>query len=225
MVVNQDDRYVDLDDAIHTENTRASYPLSHIPNTSENGMAGHPKNVFFLTADAFGVLPPISKLTPEQAQYHFLAGYTAKVAGTEKGLGSEPQATFSACFGAPFMVHHPAEKVETHNVDVWLINTGWTGGAFGEGHRMKLAYTRAMIRAALNGELDDVETVPDPVFGVQVPTHVPGVPSDVLNPRGTWKDPEAYDRQASKLAKLFHENFKQFEDRVSEGVREAAPKA
>ncbi len=232
VVMNQDNRYVDLDDATHTENTRASYPLSHIPNASDNGMAGHPKNIFFLTADAFGVLPPISRLTPEQAQYHFLAGYTAKVAGTEKGLGSEPQATFSACFGAPFMVHHPAryaellaEKVEQYSANVWLVNTGWTGGPFGEGHRMKLAYTRAMIRAALNGELDDVETVTDPVFGVAVPTHVPGVPSDVLSPRSTWKNPEAYDRQAAKLAGLFQENFKQFAGHVSAEVKAAAPQA
>lgn len=232
VVMDQDTRYVDLEMATHTENTRASYPLTHIPNASDTGKAGHPKNVFFLTADAFGVLPPISKLTPEQAQYHFLAGYTAKVAGTEKGLGNEPQATFSACFGAPFMVHHPAryaemlaEKIEKFDANVWLVNTGWTAGPFGEGHRMKLAFTRAMVRAALNGELDDVETVEDPVFGVHVPVHVPGVPSDVLIPRETWADGEAYDRQASKLASLFHDNFKQFADRVSEGVQAAAPRA
>ena len=195
-------------------------------------MSGHPKNVFFLTADAFGVLPPISKLSPEQAMYHFLSGYTAKVAGTEKGLGNEPQATFSTCFGAPFMVHYPSryaellgEKIAKHQVNVWLVNTGWTGGPFGVGKRMKLAYTRAMVHAALKGELDDVPTVTDPIFGVRVPTAVPNVPAEVLDPRGTWADKEAYDRQAAKLAGLFNTNFKQFEADVTPEVRAVAPKA
>jgi phosphoenolpyruvate carboxykinase (ATP) len=232
VVIDANTRDVDLDDATHTENTRASYPLSHIPNASEDGMAGHPKNIFFLTADAFGVLPPISKLTPEQAMYHFLSGYTAKVAGTEKGVGSEPTATFSACFGAPFMVHHPGryaellgQKIAEHKVNVWLVNTGWTGGPYGVGKRMKLGYTRAMVHAALNGELDDVATTTDPNFGVQVPQHVPNVPDDVLDPRSTWADGAAYDQQAAKLVDLFHKNFKQFEDGVSDEIRSAAPKA
>ena len=170
-------------------------------------------------------------MTPDQAKYHLLAGYTAKVAGTEKGLSSEPQATFSACFGAPFMVHHPnryaellGEKIARHNVNVWLVNTGWTGGPFGVGQRMKLAHTRAMVHAALNGELDDVPTRPDPIFGIHVPEHVPGVPDKVLNPRDTWQDKAAYDAQAAKLAELFHENFAQFEDVVSEAVRNAGPR-
>ncbi len=229
VVVDAEDRRIDLDDATHTENTRASYPISHIPNASRDGMCGHPKNIFFLTADAFGVLPPISKLTPDQAQYHFIAGYTAKIAGTEKGV-TEPQATFSACFGAPFMVHHPsvyaemlAERIEEHNANVWLVNTGWTGGPYGVGHRMKLSYTRAMVRAALNGELDDVPTKDDPVFGVAVPEHVPGVPDEVLQPRETWSNKESYDKQAAKLAKLFQENFAEFEDQVSAAVIAAGP--
>ncbi len=230
VVIDTDTRHIDLDSNIHTENTRASYPLSHIPNTARDGLGGHPRNVFFLTAGAFGVLPPISRLTPEQAKYHFLAGYTAKVAGTEKGLGNEPQATFSACFGAPFMVHHPnryaemlGERIAEHGASVWLVNTGWTGGAFGEGSRMKLSHTRAMVRAALSGELDHVPTTPDPVFKFLVPDHVPGVPDDVLQPRKTWGSPEAYDAQAAKLAHLFHENFKQFADVVSDEVKAAGP--
>jgi phosphoenolpyruvate carboxykinase (ATP) len=232
VVIDANTRDIDLNDATHTENTRASYPLSHIPNAAEDGVCGHPKHVFFLTADAFGVLPPISKLTPEQAMYHFLSGYTAKVAGTEKGLGNEPQATFSTCFGAPFMVHYPSryakllgEKIARHKVNVWLVNTGWTGGPFGVGRRMKLAYTRAMVHAALNGELDDVPTVKDPIFGVQVPTAVPNVPSEVLDPRNTWDDKDAYDRQAAKLADLFNANFKQFEENVTPEIKAAAPKA
>lgn len=231
VVIDANTRRIDLNDSTHTENTRASYPLSHIPNAARDGVAGHPKNVFFLTADAFGVLPPISKLTPEQAKYHFLAGYTAKVAGTERGLGSEPQATFSACFGAPFMVHHPnryaellGEKIARHNVNVWLVNTGWTGGPYGVGSRMKLGHTRSMVRAALNGELDNVETVPDPVFGIHIPVVVPNVPAELLNPRNTWQDSAAYDVQAKKLAELFHRNFAEFADVVSEEIRSAGPK-
>ncbi len=214
-----------------TENTRASYPLEYIPNFVPGGQAGHPQNIVFLTADAYGVLPPISRLTAEQAMYHFLSGYTAKVAGTERGV-TEPKATFSACFGAPFLSLHPSvyadmlgKKIEKHNVRVWLVNTGWTGGPYGEGHRMNLSHTRAMIRAALAGELDEVETTEDPVFGLQVPTSVPDVPEEVLLPRETWKNKEAYDAQAHKLAEMFRENFKQFEENVSPEVRAAGPKA
>jgi phosphoenolpyruvate carboxykinase (ATP) len=183
-----------------------------------------------LTADAFGVLPPVAKLTPEQAMYHFLSGYTAKVAGTERGV-TEPQATFSTCFGAPFMVLHPGvyagllgEKIQEHKAVCWLVNTGWSGGPYGEGSRMKIAYTRAMIRAILNGSLAQVETHPDPVFGVGVPVSCPGVPDEVLQPRNTWKDKDAYDRKALELARRFNDNFKKYEEGVTEGVRAAAPK-
>ena len=230
VVVDMQGRRIDLDDNAHTENTRGAYPLSHIPNASHLGVAGHPRHIFFLTADAFGVLPPISRLTPEQAQYHFLAGYTAKVAGTERGLGSEPQAAFSTCFGAPFMVHHPtvyaellSKKIQQHGCKVWLVNTGWTGGPYGVGSRMRLDYTRAMIHAAMEGKLDDVETRPDPVFGIGVPVAVPGVPQDLLNPRQTWDDPAAYDAQAHKLAQMFHAHFAEFADQASEAVRHAGP--
>lgn len=222
-------RRVDLDDASLTENTRASYPISHIENVDESGMTGHPSNILFLTADAFGVLPPISLLTKEQAMYHFLSGYTARVAGTEQGI-TEPKPVFSACFGAPFMPLHPGvyadllgSKIDEHQVKVWLINTGWTGGPYGTGKRMELAYTRRMIDAALSGELDHVETVVDPVFGVCVPTRVQGVPSHLLVPRNTWADPHAYDAQAAKLAAMFDENFRQFDDSVSEAIRYAGP--
>jgi phosphoenolpyruvate carboxykinase (ATP) len=224
-------RVPDLDDASKTENTRAAYPLESIPNIMPEGYAGHPSNIIMLTADAFGVLPPVARLTPEQAMYHFLSGYTAKVAGTEKGV-TEPQATFSTCFGAPFMVLHPGvyadllgKKMTEHKADCWLINTGWSGGPYGVGSRMKIAYTRAMIRAILNGSLADVETRPDPVFGVNVPASCPGIPAEVLQPRNTWADKEAYDRQAQDLARRFNENFKKYESGVSEPVRGAAPKA
>jgi len=227
--VTDDDRAVDFDDGSITENTRASYPLESIPNYVPSGRGGHPETVVFLTADAYGVLPPIARLTAEQAMYHFLSGYTAKVAGTERGV-TEPQATFSACFGAPFMIRPPSvyarmlgERIEQHGSRVWLVNTGWTGGAYGEGKRMKLSHTRAMVRAALEGELDDVSTTPDPIFGVHVPDHVPGVPDDVLKPRGTWRDADAYDAQARKLAGMFRENFEKFADGVSEGVGAAGP--
>jgi len=222
-------RRLDLDDDTLTENTRAAYPISHIPNASRTGIGGHPKNILFLTADAFGVLPPISRLTPEQTMYHFISGYTAKVAGTERGV-TEPKATFSACFGAPFMAQHPSvyadllgEKIAEHDVRCWLVNTGWTGGPYGEGHRMKLSYTRAMVNAALNGELDQVEYTQDPLFGFQVPTSCPEVPNEVLQPRNTLQDAEAYDQQAQKLASMFVDNFKQFEEHVSEAIRAAAP--
>ena len=229
VVVDPDSRAIDLDDDSITENTRASYPIHFIPNHVPSGAAGHPQNVIFLTADAFGVLPPISRLSPDQAMYHFLSGYTAKVAGTERGV-TEPQATFSACFGAPFLPFPPSvyaemlgERLEKHAAPCWLVNTGWTGGAYGTGQRMSLAHTRAMVRAALDGSLNGAATRTDPVFGFEVPTTVPGVPDEVLNPRGTWSDVGAYDAQATKLATMFQENFKQFAEQVSEGVRQAGP--
>ena len=212
-----------------TENTRASYPLNYIPNHVPNGRGGHPKNVVFLTADAFGVLPPIARLTPEQAMYYFLSGYTAKVAGTERGV-TEPQATFSACFGAVFLVWHPTkyaemlgELLKEHGSDVWLVNTGWSGGPYGVGKRMKLPYTRAMIRAALSGSLHESDLRIDPVFGLGVPKEIAGVPSNVLDPRGTWPDAAAYDAQAKKLAGMFKANFEKFPN-ASESIRSAGPK-
>ncbi len=224
-------RSLDLNDGSLTENTRAGYPLDFIPNHEPSGLGGHPKNIIMLTADAFGVLPPISKLTPEQAMYHFISGYTAKVAGTEKGLGKEPQATFSTCFGAPFMVHHPnvyaellRDRIAKHKVDCWLVNTGWTGGPFGEGTRMKIAHTRAMVRAALNGSLAQIACEVDPVFGVHVPVSCPDVPSEVLKPRNTWRDAHAYDEKAQHLAGLFRKNFEQFADGVSDEVKAAGVK-
>jgi phosphoenolpyruvate carboxykinase (ATP) len=229
VVFDEDTREVDLDSAAITENTRASYPIESIPNHVAGGHAGHPSNVVFLTADAFGVLPPIARLTAEQAMYHFLAGYTAKVAGTERGV-TEPQATFSACFGAPFLPLHPGvyakllgERIAKHKVRCWLVNTGWTGGPHGEGHRMPLEQTRAMVHAALEGKLDAVSTRRDPVFGIEVPTAVPGVPSAVLDPRGTWKDPAQYDAQARKMSAMFRENFAKYADGVDEAVRQAGP--
>jgi phosphoenolpyruvate carboxykinase (ATP) len=222
-------RHLDLDDATLTENTRAAYPISHIPNADRHGLAGHPTTIIMLTADAFGVLPPISRLTPAQAMYHFLSGYTAKVAGTEKGV-TEPQTTFSTCFGAPFMTLPPTvyaqllgQQIDQHDVTVWLINTGWSGGPYGVGQRMSIAYTRAMVQAALEGALDDVETVPDPIFGVGVPVRCPGVPDKVLQTRNTWADKDAYDRQARDLAQRFVKNFEQFEADVAPEVLAAAP--
>jgi phosphoenolpyruvate carboxykinase (ATP) len=221
---------LDLDDDSLTENTRAAYPVSHIPNAKSDGLGGHPSNIIMLTADAFGVLPPIARLTPEQAMYHFLSGYTAKVAGTERGI-TEPQATFSACFGAPFMALPPTvyanllgEKIAQHNVSVWLVNTGWSGGPYGVGQRMKIAHTRAMVRAALAGTLAGVPAVPDPVFRLAVPTACPDVPSEVLNPRSTWADRGAYDAQARKLASMFAENFKAFAEDTPTEVRAAGPR-
>jgi phosphoenolpyruvate carboxykinase (ATP) len=223
-------RKIDLDDATKTENTRASYPLTSISNIVPAGHAGHPQNIIMLTADAFGVLPPVAKLTPEQAMYHFLSGYTAKVAGTEKGI-KEPEATFSTCFGAPFMVLHPGvyadllgKKMAQHNATCWLVNTGWSGGPYGVGQRMKISHTRAMIRAILSGRLAGVETKPDPIFGVNVPVSCPEVPPEVLQPRNTWADKNAYDAQARDLARRFNENFKKYESGVSEAVRAVAPK-
>jgi phosphoenolpyruvate carboxykinase (ATP) len=231
VALNPATRRVDLNDASITENTRASYPLTHIPNIVRSGMAGHPRTVVMLTADAFGVLPPIAKLTPEQAMYHFISGYTAKVAGTEAGV-TEPSATFSACFGAPFMARHPsvyaellAKKLVKHKTECWLVNTGWTGGPYGVGSRMKIGVTRALLNAALSGALAEVKHKPDPVFGFQVPQEAPGVPKEVLSPRGTWSDPAAYDRQAQKLAGMFRENFEQFKDEMAPEVAAAGPRA
>jgi phosphoenolpyruvate carboxykinase (ATP) len=223
-------RHLDLDDASLTENTRSAYPITHIPNATLTGKGGIPKNIIMLTADAFGVLPPIARLTPAQAMYHFLSGYTAKVAGTEKGV-TEPQATFSTCFGAPFMALAPAvyahllgDRIQKSGANVWLINTGWSGGPYGVGQRMKIAYTRAMVHAALDGTLDNVQFTTDPVFGLSVPMTCPNVPEQVLNPRSTWPDAASYDRQAEKLADMFNANFKQFEMDVSPEVRAAGPK-
>jgi len=213
-----------------TENTRASYPLHYIRNHVPSGRGGHPKHVVFLTADAFGVLPPISKLTREQAMYYFLSGYTAKLAGTERGV-TEPQATFSACFGAVFLVWHPTKYAEMlgqlldqHGAQVWLVNTGWSGGPYGVGARMKLGYTRAMVRALLAGKLDHAQVTPDPIFGLPIPSMVEGVPAEVLQPRLTWKDGAAYDTQAKKLAAMFEENIKKFGAAVSPAILGAGPK-
>jgi phosphoenolpyruvate carboxykinase (ATP) len=230
VVLDPATKAVDYDSQEITENTRACYPIHYIPNHLPSGRGGIPKNIVFLTADAYGVMPPIAKLTAEQARYQFLSGYTAKVAGTEKGV-TEPTATFSSCFGAPFLPLHPAvyskmlgEKIQQHGVNVWMVNTGWTGGPYGVGSRMKLPYTRAMVNAALSGALDGVKFETEPVFGFQIPTSVPGVPSEVLNPRGTWSDAKAYDAQAHKLAEMFRENFKAYEAEVPEAVRQAGPK-
>ena len=224
-------RQIDLDDDTLTENTRAGYPITHLDHIAPEGVGGHPKNLIMLTCDAFGVMPPVAKLTTEQAMYHFLSGYTAKVAGTEQGLGKGPEATFSHCFGDPFMPLDPAvyanmlgEKINQHQVDCWLINTGWSGGAYGEGTRMKIAYTRAIVDAVLKGKLADVPTEPDPIFRIHVPTACEGVPSEVLKPRNTWKDGAAYDLQARELARMFAENFEQFTDSATEAVRAAGPK-
>jgi phosphoenolpyruvate carboxykinase (ATP) len=213
-----------------TENTRVSYPLSFISNALEPSIGKTPKNIFFLTADAYGILPPISKLTAGQAMYQFISGYTAKVAGTEAGV-TEPKSTFSACFGAPFLPLHPGQyaemlgkKMTTHNVNVWMINTGWSGGPYGVGQRMKLGYTRAMITAALEGKLDDVECEVHPVFGMKMPKACPGVPSEVLNPRNTWADKDAYDTKSKDLARQFIKNFEKYASGVSEEILAAAPK-
>ncbi|MGN6402883.1 MAG: phosphoenolpyruvate carboxykinase (ATP) [Flavisolibacter sp.] len=223
-------RSINFDDSSITENTRVSYPLDFISNALEPSIGNTPKNIFFLTCDAYGVLPPISKLTKEQAMYQFISGYTAKVAGTETGV-TEPKPTFSACFGAPFLPLHPGKyadmlgkKMEHHHVNVWLVNTGWTGGPYGQGKRMKLSFTRAMIAAALDGRLDDIETEVDPVFGVAVPKEVPGVPAEILKPKNTWADKNAYDAKAKYLAGLFVQNFEKYASGVSKAVLDAAPK-
>ncbi len=230
VVIDPATRVPDYDDDSLTENTRAAYPVDFIDNCVTSGTGGHPRNVLFLTCDAFGVLPPLAKLTPEQAQYHFLLGYTAKVAGTERGV-TEPEATFSTCFAAPFLPlpatrysEMLAEKLKKHNAPVWLVNTGWTGGGYGVGRRMPLAQTRALVQAALGGALAGVPLVPDPVFGVAVPTRCPGVPADLLQPRTTWRDPAEYDRQARHLAGLFQKEFRQYAGGMAEAVRLAGPR-
>ncbi len=222
-------RQIDFSNKTITENTRVSYPLHFISNAQEPSIGGLPKNIFFLTCDAYGVLPPISKLTPGQAMYQFISGYTARVAGTEAGV-TEPKATFSACFGAPFLPLHPGkyaemlgEKMRTHQVNVWMINTGWSGGGYGVGNRMKLSYTRAMITAALNGELDQVEFEKHPVFGMLMPKMCPGVPKELLHPRYTWADRAAYDQAASKLAEMFIQNFEKYAAGVSNEILQSAP--
>ncbi len=231
VAMDPDTRELDLASQEITENTRAAYPIDFIPNHVASGRGGHPRNIIFLTADAFGVLPPIARLTPEQARYHFLSGYTAKLAGTERGV-SEPQATFSTCFGAPFLVHQPSvysellrDRLHRYGSAVWLVNTGWSGGPFGVGKRMKIAHTRAMVSAVLDGNLHDVPIVPDPIFGLHVPVACPGVPVEVLQPRNTWADPADYDARARDMARRFNENFKQFAATVGPEVTAAGPKA
>jgi len=228
-VVLDEDRVPDFNDGSLTENTRCAYPLDFIPNASETGKAGHPKTIIMLTADAFGVLPPISRLSPEQAMYHFLSGYTAKVAGTEKGV-TEPEATFSTCFGAPFMPRHPSEYgnllkelIARHDVTCWLVNTGWTGGAYGTGNRMPIKATRALLAAALDGSLKTAEFRTDANFGFAVPVAVAGVDGSILDPRSTWSDASAYDAQARKLVDMFVTNFAKFESHVDGSVLDAAP--
>lgn len=229
VVYDQADHHVDFDNISITENTRGAYPIEFVKNAKLPCVAGHPSDIIFLTCDAFGILPPISRLTPAQAEYHFISGYTAKVAGTEVGV-TEPEATFSPCFGGPFLVWHPgkyadllAERIRRHGSNVWLLNTGWTGGPYGEGTRMKLALTRAMLAAIYSGELADAPTVADPVFGINVVTHCPDVPDEVLIPRQTWSDPDAYDQAALKLAALFQDNFTSYRDRVRPEVLAAGP--
>ena len=229
VVMDPQTRTLDLDDATLAENSRGAYPIHAIPNASDTGRCGQPKNLIMLTCDAFGVMPPIAKLTPAQAMYHFLSGYTAKVAGTEKGV-TEPTATFSACFGAPFMPRHPAdygallrELIAEHDVDCWLVNTGWTGGAYGTGERMPIRETRALLRAVLDGSLKAGDFRADPTFRFMVPVSVEGVPSGILDPRSTWADANAYDAQAAKLSAMFNANFEKYEDHVASYVRAAAP--
>ncbi len=230
-VVMTNDGDFDFFDNSLAENTRVSYPISQIPNASETGVGGHPKNVIFLTCDAFGVLPPVAKLTADQAMYHFINGYTAKVAGTELGV-TEPTPNFSPCYGGPFMPLHPSkyaellgEKIAKHEVNVWMVNTGWTGGPYGEGERMSIKHTRAMINAILDGELVHVETEVHPIFQVAVPVSCPNVPTEVLNPRNTWEDKSAYDEKANMLANKFTDNFEQYADGCSENICNAGPKA
>ena len=227
VVMDEASGRLDFDDARYTENSRASYPIDFIPNASPNGRGGVPANVVMLTADAFGVLPPISRLSPDQAMYHFLSGYTARVAGTEKGL-SEPTATFSTCFGAPFMPRHPSvyaemlgRKIAESGANCWLVNTGWTGGSYGVGRRMSISHTRAMIRAALDGRLTEVGLKVHPTFGLRVPETCPDVPQEVLDPKTTWADKGAYDQIAHELTKRFEVNFKQYEPYVGDSVKAA----
>ena len=229
-VQDEDTREVDYTDSSLTENTRASYPIEYIDNAKIPCQGGHPKNIVFLTCDAFGVLPPVSKLTPEQAMYHFISGYTAKVAGTEVGV-TEPEATFSPCFGGPFLVWHPAkyaellaEKMREHKANAWLVNTGWSGGAYGTGARMSLKYTRAIIDAIHDGSLATSGTTTDPVFGLEVPTECSNVPAEILIPKNTWSDKDAFDTTANKLATLFTTNFKKYESDASDAIKSAGPK-
>jgi len=229
VAVNEKSRVPDYDDDSLTENTRAAYPIDYIPGALNPSVGGHPQTIVFLTADATGVLPPIAKLTKEQAMYYFLSGYTSKLAGTERGV-VEPEATFSTCFGAPFLPLAPTvyaellgEKINRHNAKVFLVNTGWTGGGYGTGQRMKLKYTRQMVSAALNGQLDHAEYEIEPFFGLAIPKAVEGVPSEILNPKNTWTDPAAYDQAAKELARRFVENFEKFAD-VSEEIKQAGPK-
>jgi len=231
VVMDDATRELDLDSDRYTENTRAAYPLSFVTNTVPSGTAGHPRNVVMLTCDAFGVLPPVARMTPAQAMYHFLSGYTAKVAGTETGV-TEPQTTFSHCFGAPFMVHEPVvyakmlgERIAKHDVRCWLVNTGWSGGPYGVGKRMKLAYTRAMLNAAIGGRLDGVDFRPHPIFKVSVPASVPGVPSELLDPRNTWSDKAAYEAKARELARKFRDNFEKFAKSATPEILAASPLA
>jgi phosphoenolpyruvate carboxykinase (ATP) len=229
VIIDPVTRLPNFDDGSKTENTRCAYPLHFIPNASETGRAGHPKNIIMLTADAFGVMPPIAKLTPAQAMYHFLSGFTAKLAGTEKGV-TEPQPTFSTCFGAPFMPCHPSvygnllrELIAEHEVDCWLVNTGWTGGAYGEGRRMPIKVTRRLLSSALDGSLKGGRFYTDPYFGFAVPTDVPGIEPHILYPRKTWRDKLAFDAQAKRLVDMFTKNFEKFEAHVDTAVRDAAP--
>jgi phosphoenolpyruvate carboxykinase (ATP) len=231
VVIDKETRELDFNDASLAENSRGSYPIDFIPNASKENLGPVPKNIIFLTADAYGVLPPIAKLSPDQAMYHFLSGYTARVAGTEIGV-TEPDATFSTCFGAPFMPRHPAvygnllkDRIARGGVDCWLVNTGWTGGSYGVGHRMPIKVTRALLNAALDGSLNDAEFRIDPNFGFKVPVEVPGVDRTILDPRQTWADGDAYDATARKLVGRFIANFEQFADHVDAAVREAAPTA
>ncbi|MFA5812808.1 MAG: phosphoenolpyruvate carboxykinase (ATP) [bacterium] len=230
VIMNPDTRVPDYDADTITENTRATYPVEHIPGCVIQGVGGHPKHIAFLTCDAFGVLPPIAKLTPEMAMYHFLSGYTAKLAGTEVGI-TEPQATFSTCFGAPFLPLHPTtyakmlgERMAKHGTECWLVNSGWSGGAYGEGSRMKISITRSLLAAAFSGELSGSTFNADPIFNVLVPTSCPGVPSEVLSPRNTWRDKDAYDRAAGHLADLFRKNFGQYAEHAGEKVIAAGPR-
>jgi phosphoenolpyruvate carboxykinase (ATP) len=230
VLIDEASRRLDLDDDSMTENTRAAYPLTHISNIVPSGTGGHPENLILLTCDAFGVMPPVARLTPDQAVYHFLSGYTAKVAGTEKGMDSSPKATFSTCFGAPFMALRPTvyssmlrDKVDRHKVKCWLVNTGWSGGPFGTGARIKIEYSRAMVNAIVSGELNGVEFQKDRIFGLNIPVSCPGVPSEVLQPSNTWRDMGAYETKARELVGLFKKNFGKFKDDVSEDVRKAGP--
>ncbi|MEE8304431.1 MAG: phosphoenolpyruvate carboxykinase (ATP) [Candidatus Tectomicrobia bacterium] len=231
VVLDPQTRRLDLDDAIYTENTRAAYPITHLDSYVPSGIGGHPQNIFMLTCDAFGILPPIARLTPDQAMYYFISGYTAKVAGTERGLGDAPEATFSPCFGAPFMALHPntyadllRERMTQHQATCWLVNTGWSGGPYGVGQRMPIAHTRALINAALDGSLKHAPMVEDSVFGIEIPTKCPGVPETILQPRNTWSDPSAYDAQAHQLAHSFKDHLRRLGDGLDAEVLAAGPR-